>query len=157
MRHSQLRHFAGKGTANGTEASQQISEGFPGNGSGTAEDVPERLGAVGGTGSPSNPALQMAGLDGAHRLWRKSTGLLPRGGTAERDPRSEACPGGEGPRSRFFQRCLAKSRGSTPEQRQFWRDGIFDQIRELMTVQGSLGVERMCQLAGVGGARFYRV
>ena len=30
----------------------------------------------------------------------------------------------------FFQRCLAKSRGSTPEQRRHWRDGIYDQIRE---------------------------
>src|SRR6266849_6050809 len=64
--------------------------------------------------------------------------------------------GGEGPRSRFFQRCLAKSRGSTPEQRQLWRDGIYDQIREVMPVQGSLSIERMCLLGGVSRAGFYR-
>ena len=44
---------------------------------------------------------------------------------------------GQNTGSRFFQRCLAKSRGSTPEQQAFWRDGIYDQIREWMPMQGS--------------------
>src|SRR6202051_1225235 len=56
----------------------------------------------------------------------------------------------------FFQKCLAKSRGSTPEQQQTWRDGIYDQIRELMSMQGKLSIERMCQLACVSRAGFYR-
>jgi transposase-like protein len=58
--------------------------------------------------------------------------------------------------SRFFQRCLAKSRGSTPEQQTSWRDGIYDQVRELMPMQGNLSIERMCQLAGVSRAGYYR-
>ncbi len=37
----------------------------------------------------------------------------------------------------FFQRCLAKSRGSASEQQRLWRDSIYDQIRELMPMQGS--------------------
>src|ERR1700737_1795920 len=56
----------------------------------------------------------------------------------------------------FFQKCLAKSRGSTPEQDQTWRDGIYDQIRELMSMQGNLSIERRGQLAGVRRAGFYR-
>src|SRR5262249_18328273 len=56
----------------------------------------------------------------------------------------------------FFQRCLAKSRGSTPEEQRIWREGVYDQIRELMPMQGSLSIERMCQLGQVSRASFYR-
>src|SRR4029077_14520558 len=62
----------------------------------------------------------------------------------------------ENPGSGFFQRCLAKSQGSTPEERRFWRDGIYDQIREVMPLQGNLSIERMCELARVSRASFYR-
>ncbi len=58
--------------------------------------------------------------------------------------------------ARFFQRCLAKSRGSTPAERRLWREGIYDQIREVMSLQGNLSIERMCQLAQVSRAGFYR-
>ena len=37
-----------------------------------------------------------------------------------------------------------------------WRDGIYDQIREVMPMQGSLSIERMCLLARVSRAGFYR-
>jgi putative transposase len=57
---------------------------------------------------------------------------------------------------RFFQRCLAKNRGSTPEERCVWRDGIYEEIREMMPVQGGLSIERMCELARVSRASFYR-
>ncbi len=56
----------------------------------------------------------------------------------------------------FFQRCLAKSRGSTPEERRNWRDDIYDQIRKLMSLQGSLSIERMCELTRLSRASFYR-
>jgi putative transposase len=55
-----------------------------------------------------------------------------------------------------FRRCLAKSRGSTPEQRDHWREGVYDEIQEVMPLQGSLSIERMCQLAGVSRVGFYR-
>ena len=35
-------------------------------------------------------------------------------------------------------------------------EGIYDQIREVMPMQGSLSIERMCQLARVSRAGFYR-
>src|SRR5579864_4695321 len=56
----------------------------------------------------------------------------------------------------FFQRCLAKSRGSTPAERKLWREGIYNQIRDVVSMQGSLGIEEMCQLAQVSRAGFYR-
>ena len=37
-----------------------------------------------------------------------------------------------------------------------WRSGIYDEIRGMMQLQGKLPVERMCQLAGVSRAGFYR-
>jgi len=42
----------------------------------------------------------------------------------------------------------------TPEERQFWRDGIYDQIREVMSLRGSLSIERTCELARVSRAKF---
>jgi transposase len=53
----------------------------------------------------------------------------------------------------FFQTCLAKSRGSTTPGVQFWRQGIYDEIRARMPLQGGLSVERMCQLTGVSRYR----
>jgi hypothetical protein len=44
----------------------------------------------------------------------------------------------------------------TPEQQSSWRDGIYDQIGELMSMQGKLSIERMCRLACVSRAGFYR-
>ena len=69
---------------------------------------------------------------------------------------AQARAGGQDSGVGFFQRCLAKSRGSTPAERKLWREGIYDQIREVMSLQGSLSIERMCQLAQVSRAGFYR-
>src|SRR6185436_8760704 len=74
----------------------------------------------------------------------------------KRDPRAEARVGRESAGSGFFQRCLAKSRSSTPEQQRLWHEGVYDRIRELMPMQGILSIERMCQLARVSRAGFYR-
>jgi putative transposase len=56
----------------------------------------------------------------------------------------------------FFKRCLARNRGSTPAQQRLWRDGIYDQIREVMSLQGRLSIERMCQMVPVSRKGFYR-
>ncbi len=72
------------------------------------------------------------------------------------EPGVEAGAGGKDAGSGFFQKCLAESRGSSPEQQQRWRDGIYDRIGELMSLQGKLNIERMCWLAGVSRAGFYR-
>src|SRR5207253_7063872 len=93
---------------------------------------------------------------GTCRGWTRSCGDLPGTRTAEGNPRPQTPAGGQDAGGGFFQKCLAKNRGSTPEQGRLWRDGIYEQIRELMPVQGSLSIERMCQLAPVSRAGFYR-
>src|SRR5258708_36911082 len=64
--------------------------------------------------------------------------------------------GGEDDGGGFFQRCLAKDRGSTPAQQRLWRNDIYHQIREMMSLQGSLSIERMCQMVPVSRRGFYR-
>lgn len=56
----------------------------------------------------------------------------------------------------MFRRCLAHSKGLTPAERRLWRDGIYAHIRDVMSQQGSLNIERMCQLVPVSRAGFYR-
>src|SRR5260370_36183037 len=58
--------------------------------------------------------------------------------------------------SRFIQGRLAESQGSTPQDQRGWRDGIYDYVRDVMSLQGGLSIERMCQLAGVSKAGFCR-
>jgi hypothetical protein len=56
----------------------------------------------------------------------------------------------------FFQGALQKVEARRQNSGDSGRDGVFEQIRELMTMQGNLGVERMCLLAEVSRASFYR-
>jgi transposase-like protein len=56
----------------------------------------------------------------------------------------------------FFQTCLAKSRSSTLPEVRLWRHRIYDEIRARLRLQGTLSVERMCQLTQVRRAGFYR-
>ena len=56
----------------------------------------------------------------------------------------------------FFKGALQKVEARRQSNSELWRDGIYDQIRELMPMQGSLSIERMCQLARVSRAGFYR-
>ena len=56
----------------------------------------------------------------------------------------------------FFKGALQKVEARRQSNTQHWREGIYDQIRELMSMQGKLSIERMCQLAGVSRAGFYR-
>jgi putative transposase len=79
--------------------------------------------------------------------------------------------GREGIGGGFFARCLAQGRGATPAERKGWRAGVYDQIGEVMQVQGKeleegkleegkpaagLSVEKMCQVAVVSRAGYYR-
>jgi len=50
----------------------------------------------------------------------------------------------------------ASSRDSGSIGQEVWREGIYEQIREMMPLQGGLSVERMCELAPVSRASFYR-
>jgi hypothetical protein len=59
-------------------------------------------------------------------------------------------------RSRFFQKCLAKSRGVTPAARRQWRDAIYEEISGWAQSQGEIGIQRLCALVQVSRASFYR-
>ena len=55
----------------------------------------------------------------------------------------------------FFKVPCKKSRLDAWEGR-LWREGIYDQIRKVMSMQGSLSIEQICHLARVSRAGFYR-
>lgn len=50
----------------------------------------------------------------------------------------------QNPGSGFLQTRLAESRSSASSDARFWRQGIYDEIRARMPLQGGLSVERMC-------------
>ena len=61
----------------------------------------------------------------------------------------------------IFQGRLAAHRGFTPAERRAWRDSVFAHIQVVTRLQGEmpgagLPVERMCTLAGVSRAAYYR-
>ena len=90
-------------------------------------------------------AMQFAQMPGQHLLINPTSfSTPPFQGSLKTRARGEDARGG------FFQECLAKSRGSTPGEQQLWREGIYEQIQEMMPLQGVLSIERMCQLAQVG-------
>jgi hypothetical protein len=137
-----LAHFAQKGTASGKETStRSIPDGFPEDGRRAIEEArPRRRALPGAGGEPT--ALQMAGSAVADRRRRGTTCKLSRACTAATSHAIEARGGGRDTGSEFLQRCLARNRGSTPEQKQVWRDDIYEQIREVMPMQDSLSIER---------------
>src|ERR1039457_4715590 len=59
------------------------------------------------------------------------------------------------PGSKFFQKCLAKSRGVTAAERKAWRNTIYDEISGWET-QGQMSIQRWGELPGGSGASFYR-
>ena len=48
----------------------------------------------------------------------------------------------------FFKGALQKVEARRRSKRKHWREGIYDQIREVMSMQGNLSVERMCVFGG---------
>jgi transposase-like protein len=56
----------------------------------------------------------------------------------------------------FFGRCLAKNRGDHPGQRKRWQENVWAEIRGQMESQGELSLLRMCGLAEISRASFYR-
>ena len=81
--------------------------------------------------------------------------LIPRTDLAQADQQTKATASEQNFGGKFFQTRLAKSRGSTSAESQLWPQGIYDEIRTRMPLQGELGVERMCDLGQVSRAGFY--
>jgi hypothetical protein len=57
----------------------------------------------------------------------------------------------------FFSKPWA-SQGKAPAERRAWRDGIYEVIQAMTTsrLQGEIGIEHMCQLAGISRSGYYR-
>jgi transposase InsO family protein len=79
-----------------------------------------------------------------------------RGKAEKEDPSIGIVGGAAKPGDRFFQGCLAKYREATEEERRDFRVGVYEQIRRIGALQGDLTIERMCWLAGVSRASYYR-
>jgi len=77
--------------------------------------------------------------------------LIARKSIALKQLLADKDPGGG-----FFQGALQKIEARPPAQQRLWRNGIYDQIREVMSLQGSLSIERMCQMVLVSRRGFYR-
>src|SRR5215471_14048077 len=138
--------------ASGKETSGAVSQGISPDGSGAPEELRQHRGAGARMGLTSAASVQVARSVGAGGAWGTDAEYT---GAAPASPSVEASAGGENDGSGFFHGCLAKSRGSTPAEQQLWRDDIYDQVREVMSRQGSLSIERMCQLVAVSRAGFY--
>jgi len=54
----------------------------------------------------------------------------------------------------FFKGALQKVEARRPEEDGTGGDGIYDQIREVMSLQGNLSIERMCELTRGSRASF---
>src|SRR5690349_8713604 len=115
-------------------------------GSGANEADREHRQASAGAGYPAAAALSMGSRSGRAREGQgqaagekcaAASGGRARGSARGRSWLVAGSAQQESERAGFFQRCLAKGRGATPEQRKLWRYGIYDQIREMMHLQGS--------------------
>ena len=90
---------------------------------------------------------------GATNWSRSMTGEAPPENIRERDLRIQSGDGRSGcwPRRRWrwiFSKVPCKKSRLDARADATWRDGIYDQIRELMSMQGKLSIERMCQIGG---------
>jgi len=56
----------------------------------------------------------------------------------------------------FFKGALQKVEARRQKKGETGENGIYDEIREVMSLQGSLSIERMCELVRVSRASFYR-
>ena len=104
---------------------------------------------------PKAEALEMERARGV----AAKAGDLGRGPATDRRAAAEGGPAAAGPG--FFQASLAAHRGVTPAEHRSWRDGVFAQIQAMTRPQGegsapARSIERMCALAGVSRASFYR-
>src|SRR5262245_13030576 len=84
------------------------------------------------------------------------SGRAGQGARAHQGARAQGRPAAAG--SRFFSTCLADHQGKTPAERRVWREVVNASITTLTTPrpQGMPSVERMCLLAGVSRAGYYR-
>ena len=75
---------------------------------------------------------------------------------AAADRRARAQDRGAAGRPRFFSASLAACEGKTAGGRRVWRAAVYEVIRAMTVSQGSQTIDRLCRLAGVSRAGYYR-
>src|SRR5208283_1995490 len=92
------------------------------------------------------------------RIWldRSNGARSGAGSTAEKSRGTGATGGPTGGGTGFFRSSLAQHRGTRPDERGAFRRRIYRTIEAAVTAQGRTSVERMCDLARVSRAGFYR-
>src|SRR5258708_10492047 len=113
--------------------------------------VSDRWGRGGAAGWSAAQASGGRGRAGEEHGRRSGSGRQIRHRTGSKVRPAEGRP-------RFFSASLAASQGSTPAERRAGREGVYTVI-EAMTPplpQGQTSVERMCRLARVSRAGYYR-
>src|SRR5277367_998449 len=108
------------------------------------------------------------------RTWHQQKSAIPDSkgcsrpqarAVAQREGRGTATPAHGGPGTSrgatsagtgFFQGSLAAHRGKSPEAGTEFRQAVYEQIRHVDGQQGELTIERMCILAAVSRAGYYR-
>jgi hypothetical protein len=146
-------HFAGKEPQSGTKERAEVQQRVSTTGSRTNARLRQHCPACARARHMSQGSLQLARSTGRDQ---PSSCANPRANPAQADPQAQAIVGQQNSRSGFFQTSLAKSRSSASTELLSWRQGIYDEIRARVPLQGDLSVERMCQLTQVSRAGFYR-
>ena len=125
-------------------------------GSGPHADEHEHLEAMPGLGHTQTHAVRLAGGGIGQGGERAGQAAEPGARVGTGDRAAQGGRGGAQFGSGFFQRCLAKNMGTTVAELRGGRISIYEEIREMMRLQGKGRVERCCRLAGVSRAGFYR-
>src|SRR5271155_5634063 len=104
-----------------------------------------------------NPGAGRRG-GGGGRIWPNwgNSARWGAGRAAEKGRSSGAPSGPTGGGAGFFRRSLAQHRGTRHEERSAFRRRIYQTIEAAVSAQGKTTVERMCDLARVSRAGFYR-
>src|SRR5271165_7241227 len=131
----------------------EVLAGVPAGCAGKDEDVRQCYPAGSGAGHSAQVAVRREGRRGGRPTPSSGRGRYERRAQSE-GPGSARGPAEPG--AGFFQRCLAAHRATTPEARRDFRAGVYQQVREVDRLQGKLSVERMCWLARVSRAGYYR-
>jgi hypothetical protein len=138
LKHFYKTRFAGKELQSEKKMERAIQPEIPSPRCRADECMREHRETITGTRRNPQSAVQVAVSVGTTGCSSR-TGLvdreLPRIHSSPRDQQAKAVTGRQNGRGGFFQRCLAKSRGSTPAERFVWREGVYGEIRDAVARQ----------------------
>jgi len=157
VRHATKGQFSSKGETvpNGRTTTLQPRAEKEGGPADAARLQRGRVGA--GTGSAPEVAVRVARPDRRAARFQRSRCEVRSGGSRGAGHAGlEAGGRNLGAGEPFFSASLAASRGTTAKRRRWFQRCVWEEIRTRHQQQGGLTVERMCELAKVDRAGYYR-